>query len=158
MKVILKALELIKKVEFVEMATVDASGEPNSVPKFLLKTEGVSIYLIDYSIGRTAENLRDNPSVSISFIMMDSLLGYRMNGKAEIIRSGEVYDKCLNEMREKAIDLTAKRVVDGVHDDKPIKDTAYETEMSKPILLYKIDIEEGCEISPRGEIERENAA
>lgn len=158
MKVILKALELMKKAEFVEVASADSSGKPNSAPKFLLKTEGLSVYLIDYSIGRTAENLRSNPRVSISFIMMDSLTGYRLNGKVEVIRSGEVYDQCLNEMREKAIDLTVKRVVEGVREDKPDKYKAYELEMSKQVLIYKVNVEEGCEIGPRGEIERERAA
>jgi len=158
MKVILKALELIRKVEFVEMATADASGKPNSAPKFFLKTEGLSVYLIDYSVGRSAENIRVNPRVALSFIMMDTLTGYRLSGRAEIIRSGDVYNKCLDEMREKAIDLTTKRIIEGVREDKPHKYKAYELEMSGRILIYKINVEEGSEISPRGEIERDKAA
>ncbi len=154
MKIITKAIELIKKVEFVVLATADAAGKPNSAPKFVLKAEGLSVYLIDYSIGRTAENIKLNPRVSLSFIEMDSLMGYRLNGSAHLVLSGDIYDNCMNELREKQVDLTSKRVIEGVRKDKTFK--TYELSLSADILIYKIDIEEGCVIELSGEIEREN--
>ena len=68
MSIIEKALELIKGLEFVELATADKAGKPNSAPKFFLKTNGKIVYLIDYSIGKTAENLKENSKVSLSFL------------------------------------------------------------------------------------------
>ena len=154
MSVIKNALELIKAMEFVAVATADKEGKPNSAPKFFLKTDGKAIYLIDYSIGKTAENLKMNPGVSLSFIDLNSLFGYKLNGKAEIIRKGKVYNECLKELREKEIKLTTKRIIEEVHETKTYK--TYETEISEHFLVYKITIEEGSEISPRGKIEREN--
>lgn len=155
MQVIKNALELIKAVEFVEVATADETGKPNSAPKFFLKTDGNTIYLIDYSIGKTAENLKMNPRVSLSFIDMNSLFGYRLNGRAEVIKKGKVYDICLKELRAKEIKLTTKRIIEEVRETRTYK--AYETDISGHSLVYKITIEEGSEISPGGEIEREKS-
>lgn len=154
MKIITKAIELIKKVEFVVLATADAAGKPNSAPKFLLKADGLTVYLIDYSIGRTAENIKANPRVSLSFIEMDSLMGYRLNGEARIVRDGGAYDDCMKELREKQVDLTSKRIIEGVRKDRSFK--TYELSLSDRILIYKIDIKEGCGIWLSGEIERES--
>jgi predicted pyridoxine 5'-phosphate oxidase superfamily flavin-nucleotide-binding protein len=155
MSIIENALELLKTTEFIEMATADKEGKPNSAPKLLLKVDGKVVYLVDYSIGKTAENLKVNSRVSLSFIDSGSLFGYKLNGKAEIIKEGAIYDKCLKELQEKEIELTVERVVKAVHDGKSHKD--FELEMSGRFLLYKVKIEEGSEISPRGDIKRENS-
>ena len=155
MNIIKKALKIMKVREFVTLATADKAGKPNSAPKLLLKTDSGIIYFIDYSIGRTFENLKVNPEVSLSFIDINSLFGYRLNGKVEIIKKGRVYDECLKELKEKEIELTAERIVKGVRDGNPHK--GFELEISERFLLYKVKIEEGCEISPRGEIKRENS-
>ena len=154
MSIIEKALAFLKAREFVAVATADKRGKPNSAPKLLLKIDERIVYFIDYSIGKTVENLRVNPEASLSFIDAKSLFGYRLNGKVEIIEKGKMYDKCLKELREKEIELSVERVIQGVHGGKSHKD--FESEMSERFLIYKIKIEEGCEITPRGVIKRES--
>ena len=155
MREIEKALKVMKVKEFVQVATADKEGKPNSAPKLLLKIDEGIIYFIDYSIGRTFKNLKINPEVSLSFIDSNSLFGYRLNGRVEIIEKGKIYDKCLKELREKEIGLSAERIVKGVQDGKAHKD--FELEMSERFLIYKVKIEEGCEITPRGVIKRESS-
>ena len=154
MNVIKKALVFLKEREFVVVATADKAGKPNCAPKFLLKIDGESIYFIDYSIGRTAGNLRINPKVSLSFMDINSLFGYILNGRAEIIEKGEIYDECLKDLREKEIDLSVERIVKGVQNGKV--HNSFESEIPECFLIYKVKIEEGCEITPRGVIERES--
>jgi len=155
MGMIEEALKVLKAREFVAVATADIRGKPNSAPKFLLKIVGEMVYFIDYSIGKTAENLKVNPEVSLSFIDLNSLVGYRLNGKAEIIEKGMIYDECLKELRKKKIKLSVERIVQGVHDGKPHK--KFELEIPEHFLIYKVKIEEGSEISPRGVIKSESA-
>ena len=155
MNIIEKALKIMKVREFVTLATADKAGKPNSAPKLLLKTDSGIIYFIDYSIGRTFENLKVNPEVSLSFIDINSLFGYRLNGKVEVIEKGKIYRECLKELREKEVELTAERVIQGVHSGKPHKD--FELEIPERFLVYKVKIEEGSEITPRGEIKRESS-
>ena len=155
MREIEKALKVMKVKEFVQVATADKGGKPNCAPKLLLKVDGEIIYFIDYSIGRTFNNLKVNPEVSLSFIDINSLFGYRLNGKVEIIEEGKIYDECLKELREKEIELSVDRVVKGVQDGESHKD--FESEIPERFLVYKVKIEEGCEITPRGVIKRESS-
>jgi len=155
MSVIEKALKIMKAREFIAVATADKGGKPNSAPKLLLKISGRIVYFIDYNIGRTLENLKVNPEVSLSFIDINSLFGYRLNGKVEIIKKGKIYDECLKELREKEIKLSVERIVKGVHSGNLHKD--FESRSSEYFLVYKVKIEESCEISPRGVIKRENS-
>ncbi|MDP8213133.1 MAG: pyridoxamine 5'-phosphate oxidase family protein [Candidatus Zapsychrus exili] len=154
MSVIEKALELLKSREFVAVATADKGGKPNSAPKLLLKIDGGIVYFIDYGIGRTADNLKVNPEFSLSFIDVNSLFGYRLNGKVEIIEKGKIYDEGLKKLRGKETKLTVERIVEGVHVGKAHKD--FELGFSNRLLIYKVKIEEGCEISPRGVIKRKS--
>ena len=155
MREIEKALKVMKVKEFVQVATANKGGKPNSAPKLLLKIDGGIVYFIDYSIGRTVENLRVNPEASLSIIDVNSLFGYRLNGKVEIIAKGKIYNECLKELREKGIKLSVERIVKGVQDGKAHKD--FESEMPERFLIYKVKIEEGCEITPRGVIKRESS-
>ncbi|MFA6379323.1 MAG: pyridoxamine 5'-phosphate oxidase family protein [Candidatus Omnitrophota bacterium] len=153
MKIIKKALGTLKKYEFITVATADKSAKPHCAPKLLLKIDNGIIYFIDFSIGKTIENLRVNPEASLSFIDAASRFGYRLNGSVEIIDKGKIYDESLKELHEKEIELFAERVVRGVQDGKAHKD--FESEIPESFLVYKIKVEEGCEINPRGEIKRE---
>lgn len=149
-----EALEILKTREFVAVASAEKGGKPNSAPKFLLKIVGRIIYFIDYSIGKTAENLKTNPEVSLSFIDMDTLVGYRLNGKVEIVEKGMIYDDCLRELQEKTTNLTVERIIKGVHRGKSHK--VFELAIPERFLVYKVKIEEGSEISPLGVIKRES--
>jgi len=155
MSLIEEAFKILKEREFVSVATSDKNGKPNSAPKLLLKIVGRAVYFIDYSIGRTAENLKTNPEVSFSYIDINSLHGYILSGTVEIIENGKTYDECLKELQEKEIELSVERIVKGVQYSKPHKD--FELEIPERILVYKVQIEEGREISPRGVIKQERS-
>lgn len=154
MSVIEEALGILKTNEFVAMATADKAGKPNSAPKLLLKIIGRAAYFIDYSISKTAKNLKANPAVSLSFININSLFGYVLNGTVEIIEKGKIYDECLKELRKKEIELSVERVIKGVRTGNSHKD--FELGIPERFLVYKVKIEEGAEISPRGKVKRED--
>ena len=155
MSIIEKALGVLKTREFIAVATADKVGRPNCAPKFLLKIEGKIVYFVDYSIGKTAENLKVNSVASLSFIDLNSLFGYILSGTVEIIEKGKIYDECLKKLREKAIELSVERVIKGVHAGKSHKE--FELEIPERFLVYKVKIEEGSEITPRGVIKLESS-
>lgn len=148
-----KIEELLKSREFVSVATCGPGGRPNAAPKFLLKAKENFIYLIDYAFGQTWENIKINPRVSISFVDTDTLRGYQINGAVEIIEKGPVYDAILKELLQKAIDLSAKRIVEGVVKGKVHE--AFEVAIPEKFIIFKVKIAEAVEIGARGEIKRE---
>jgi len=145
--------QFLEKKEFISVATSDLNGNPNAAPKLLLKTEGNFIYLIDYSISKTWQNLKMNPRASLSFMDTNELIGYQINGSVQLIDSGEEFDKILKELVDKEIILSSKRIAEGVVSGK--KHNNFELNISQRFVILKIKIEEVAEIWPKGQITRE---
>jgi len=144
---------LIESREFISVASCDLDGRPNAAPKFLLKIEAGYIYLVDYVIGQTFRNLQVNPRVSLSFLDNNTLMGYQINGKVEIIDSGPEYEAALKDLERKEIDLSATRIIDGVTKGQAHK--AYEIAASEQFVILKVKVEETVQIHPTGAVKRE---
>jgi len=146
-------IALIESREFISVATCDLESRPNAAPKFLLKVEANHIYLVDYIIGKTFRNLKINPRVSLSFFDINTLMGYQVNGKVQIIDQGPEYQEALDDLARKEIDLSATRIIDGVIKGQPHK--AYEVAASKQFVILKVKVEEIVQIQSSGRLERE---
>lgn len=150
-----KALEFLKTKDFVSVGTSDLNAMPNAAPKFLLRIEDGYIYLVDYVIGKTYQNIKKNPKVSISFLDTETLIGYQVNGSVEILDKGNEYDGILSELLEKKIDLSAKRIIEGVSTGKTHK--TFELSLSDRFVVLKVKVKEVVEICPCGELKREKS-
>ncbi|MCX6353485.1 MAG: pyridoxamine 5'-phosphate oxidase family protein [Candidatus Aureabacteria bacterium] len=141
---------LLKNKEFLFMATSDRDGRPNVAPKFLLKITRNVIYMVDYSISKTWENLKVNPLVSLATLNNDTLTGYRIDGIAHIVDKGTAYARMLKELHKKEIGFTASRVIEGIHTGK--KSGAFEIAFPEHVAIYKITAHMASEIGPRGTV------
>ena len=148
-------LDLLKKREFINVATCDLAHTPNVAPKFLLKVENDCIYLVDYIIGRTWRNLKINPQASLSTINLDSIVGYQLNGRIEIMEGGPAFKTLLKELNDKLVDFSTKRVIEGIRTNRPHQ----HTEISFPdrVAIFKISINEIIRIGPQGTLERKTS-
>jgi len=144
---------LIESREFISVASCDLEARPNAAPKFLLKVESNYIYLVDYVIGKTFQNIKANPFVSLSFFDNNSLMGYQINGSVEIIDSADEYAAALKELQRKEIDLSITRIIDGVIKGKAHK--TFEMVSSRKFVVLKIRVEEIVQMQPSGKLERE---
>ena len=144
---------LIESREFISVASSDLDARPNAAPKFLLKVEASYIYLVDYIIGKTFRNLKENPRVSVSFFDNDTLVGYQINGQVKIIDSGPEYLAALNDLAHKEIDLSTTRIIDGVIKGQAHK--AYEVAASGQFVILRIKAEEIVQMQPGGYLQRE---
>jgi len=149
-----KALkELIESREFISLASCDLDGRLNAAPKFLLKVSGEHLYLVDYIIGRTFSNLQANPRASLSFIDSNTLIGYQINGRVEIIDSGQEYEEIIKELHHKQLDLSIARVIEGVTKGRAHK--SYEVAIPEQFVIFKVKMEEVVEMRPSGTLKRE---
>ena len=153
MTILEKISNLLKNRHFISIATADKAGEPHSAPKILLKIEGRTFYLVDYAIARTAENLKKNPRVSMSFMDMENLEGYRATGKVEILKDGKIFDGLMKELDKKLIQLSADRVIEGMRTGK--RHEHFELEITKKVIFLKVNIEESVRIGSQGELFKE---
>ncbi|MFA7677017.1 MAG: pyridoxamine 5'-phosphate oxidase family protein [Candidatus Omnitrophota bacterium] len=144
---------LLSGLEFVDIASCDLNGQPNAAPKFLLKFEKNLIYIVDCVMGRTWQNLKINPRVSLPVMDTETLVGYRINGDVEIISSGPGYNLLMDELSHKQVDLSVERVISGIHKEVIHKD--FELAFPKEPGIFKIIVKEIVEIGPTGKIKRQ---
>src|ERR1041385_4316942 len=137
-------VQLLNKRGFISVATSSLDGQPNAAPKLIFAVEGNYIYLVDYSIGKTWENLRVNPKVSLSLSDQEELTGYKINGSAEILENSDIPKDIKNKLDDKKLALSVERVVRGVRQKKKHKD--YELGMPDRYVVYKIEVDEVTQI------------
>lgn len=147
--------DLIKEREFISVATCDPHGNPNAAPKFLLRAEKNHIYLIDYTIGKTWENLQINPRISLSISDKETMKGYKINGVVEFIEEGDSFKRLGEEFNDKLLRLSVERVLEGVQTRRPHK--TFEVGVPKKFVIFKVTIQEVVEIGPYGQLERKRA-
>jgi len=148
-----EALELIRQREFISIASCDFSGHPNAASKFVLRAEDDSIFLVDYTIGKTVQNVRMNPRVSLSLTDTKTLTGYQLNGTVEIIEKGQAFEQIKAEMIARQVDLTAKHILEEVRGLK--RHEEFELGITERFLILKVNLKEVVRLSTQGEIERE---
>jgi len=151
-----KLIELLEKREFVSVATCSIDCTPNAAPKFLLKVEGDSLYLVDYTLGATCKNLKVNPRASVSFVDPNTLKGYQLNGQVRIIEKGPKFKKMRNEMLDKEIRLTTKHIIEDVRGEG--KHESFEVVITERFIILHLIIDEMVEIGLKGELKRSKAA
>ncbi|MBI2094630.1 MAG: pyridoxamine 5'-phosphate oxidase family protein [Candidatus Omnitrophica bacterium] len=146
---------LLKGKEFISLATANLDGEPHATPKFIFKIKRRFIYLIDYAIAKSAENLRQNPRAALSFMDLTNLEGYRISGSAQLIEGGKAFERIVKEFDRKLIKLSADRFIEGLKTGK--KHEHYELEIPRRFVVIKVTAEEMVKVGRDGELTVERA-
>ena len=140
--------------EFVSAGTSDSSGQPNAVPKYIIKIDSGFIYLADYVIGKTVQNLKVNPKISLSTIDMKTLEGWQINGTVRIMTRGEQYKKLSKTMIELEVHNTARRIIEDVRGIQ--KTNVYELSFPKKVVILKVKCEKITKIGITGKLQTKN--
>ena len=148
----LTVLKLLDKKEFISVATCGLDCRPNAAPKMILNVEKKVIYLADYTAGKTLENLRVNPRISLSFSDTEELKGYKINGTVEILENETISEELMEKMEDKKISLSVKRVISGVRNKKQHAD--FEIGIPQKFVIYKVTVDELTEIGLQGDLQR----
>jgi len=143
---------LLKGREFINVATTSPDAKPNCAPKMILEAKEREICLVDYTIGRTLENLRRDKRVSLSFMDLDNLTGYQLNGTVGLLDKGPEFDRRSAEFQRRTLQLSASRVIEGARTGKHYEH--FELEIPERLVFYQVAVEEIVRIGLHGEIER----
>ena len=137
--------------EFVSAGTSDLSGQPNAVPKYIIKIDSSLIYLADYVIGKTFQNLKVNPKISLSTIDMKTLEGWRINGTVRMMTRGAQYKMLSKTMIDLEVHNTARRVIEDVQGVQ--KHNVYEVSFPKKVVILKVKCEKVTKIGITGKLQ-----
>jgi len=143
-------LPFLAKGKFVNVATCSDERMPNVAPKLIAKTEKNIIYLIDYVIGKTYSNLKENPRVSLSFINDRTLTGYQMNGSVDILEFGEEFEKFIEEFHKIKTDFTVERILLNVRTGE--KAIPLDLSLPDQFAILKVKVIEIVEIGSSGSL------
>ena len=94
------------------VATISADNTPNLSPKgTMIVLDESSLAFADIHSPQTVENLKRNPSIEINIVDPFSRRGYRFKGIAEIISTGDKFDKIIAYYRETGIKSSIKTII-----------------------------------------------
>jgi len=107
--------EIKKFVNFQKLgyvATISTDNTPNLSPKGTIMVFDES-YLVfaDIHSPQTVENLRHNPSTEINVVDPFCRRGYRFKGIAEIISSGDKFNKIISYYKESGVKSSIKSII-----------------------------------------------
>ena len=94
------------------VATVSIDNTPNLSPKGTIMVFDESyLAFADIHSPQTVENLRHNPSIEINVVDPFSRRGYRFKGIAEIISSGDKFNKIISYYKTSGVKSTIKSII-----------------------------------------------
>jgi len=94
------------------VATVSADNTPNLSPKgTIIVLDESYLAFADIHSPQTVENLKRNPAIEINIVDPFSRKGYRFKGIAEIISTGDKFDKIISHYKEIGVKSSIKTII-----------------------------------------------
>ena len=94
------------------VATISADNTPNLSPKgTIIVLDESSLAFADIQSPQTVENLKRNSSIEINVVDPFSRRGYRFKGIAEIISTGDKFDKIISHYKETGVKSSIKTII-----------------------------------------------
>ena len=94
------------------VATISADNTPNLSPKgTIIVLDESSLVFADIHSPQTVENLKYNPSIEINIVDPFSRRGYRFKGIAEIISTGDKFDKIISHYKETGVKSSIETII-----------------------------------------------
>ena len=94
------------------VATVSADNTPNLSPKgTIIVLDESYLAFADIHSPQTVENLKRNPAIEINVVDPFSRRGYRFKGIAEIISTGDKFDKIVSHYKEIGVKSSIENII-----------------------------------------------
>ncbi len=130
-----KAFRFLNKQQFVNLGSSSLSAKPHTSPKSIVLLKDKYIYLADDLLEKTYKNIKENPFVSLSSFDIQSMKGFRLYGKAVIVKNGREYEHLIKKEEKRQVMMATERVVEKVQGKSNVKSLTMT--FLKPVLFYK---------------------
>ena len=106
----IKNFVIFQKLGYV--ATVSIDDTPNLSPKgTIMVLDELHIVFANIQSPKTVENLKHNSSIEVNVVDPFSRKGYRFKGTAEVISSGDKFDKIILYYKTSGVKSSIKSVI-----------------------------------------------
>ena len=94
------------------VATISADNTPNLSPKgTIIVLDESYLAFADIHSPQTVENIKRNPAIEINVVDPFSRRGYRFKGIAEIISTGDKFDKIVSHYKEIGVKSSIENII-----------------------------------------------
>lgn len=101
------------KVKIFPVATASKDGTPNVVPiGFCQLVDDETVWIVDNFMLKSLENLKENPNIAIYVWGPDTGGCFQIKGKANVIYSGEKFEKMRSTVSAANPSLPAKTLIE----------------------------------------------
>lgn len=108
------AIEAVKKKTLV-MGTANKKFIPNAIPLSAVGYPKIidddKFVILDNYLLKTKENLEENPIACLTFWDPETREGYQVKGSIEIKSSGDLFEKIISDVKNKAPKLSPRAIV-----------------------------------------------
>ena len=133
---------------FLIVTTVDSKGYPHNSCKGIvdIKPDG-KIYLLDVYHGKTYENLKLNPLISVTAVNEHKFNGFCLKGRARILNSTEMDADIHKAWEDKITSRLTQRLLKNLKEEKG-HPAHPEAMLPQPKYLIVMDVEEIVDLTP----------
>ena len=133
----------------VIVSTIDRNGFPHSACKGLVSIkESGRVYLLDLYKGKTFENLKTNPNISITAIDEHKFVGYCLKGKARLITENQINPQLMKSWEDRITSRLTRRLLRNIREEKG-HPRHPEVLLPKPEYMISMEVEEIADLTPR---------
>lgn len=105
------------------------------------------IFFMDLFSGRTLQNLKKMPVISVTAIDEDKFIGYSLKGKAVIFSPSEKHRDIINKWENYVIQKISDRIIAGVRLGKKSKEIFETRLLAAAKHIIRMDVEEIIDLS-----------
>jgi len=141
-------LFFFSRQNFTIVSTIDQDGRPHSSCKAIVKfgSDGM-IYLLDLYKGKTFENLKRNPNISITAVDEHKFKGYSLKGTAKIIESKELDSDLKEKWENNIVSRITQRILKNLKGGKA-QWRHPESLLPTPKYLIAVEIKDVIDLTP----------
>lgn len=147
-KIPAEIIDFLRAQGFVVISSIDKDGFPHSSCKDIIRIDQAGkIFLMDVYHGRTCENIKRNPRISISAVDEHKFMGYCLKGKGEIMSDNNLSQEIIKIWEDNITSRLAKRLLRNLSGDKG-RGHHPEASLPHPKHIIAIEVEEIVDLAP----------
>jgi len=141
-------IQFFQKQGFVIVSTVEGNGYAHSSCKGIVKiNRNDQIYLLDLYMGKTYENIMQNPHISITAVDEHRFRGYCLKGKAKIIKRDKLKPQIIKAWEDKITSRITQRIIKSIRGEKG-HSRHPEVLLPKPEYMIVMEVEKVIDLTP----------
>lgn len=141
-------IKFFQHQRFFIVATLDKNGYPHTSCKGIVDiNKNGKVYLLDLYKGKTFENLKGNPYISITAIDEHRFIGYCLKGRARIIKKDKLTSGIVKVWENRITGRITHRLLKNIQGEKG-HSLHPEAMLPKPEYLICVDVKEIVDLTP----------